>query len=67
MQIQNQMANVKMKCFSFWMNSQIYGQIPDFNKKISTVRSRRSCTNSYTSKLAASLKIDILMDYQMKL
>ena len=34
MQIQDQMANVKMKCFSFWMNSQIYGQIPDFNKKL---------------------------------
>lgn len=29
-----------MMYFSFQMNLQIYGQIPDFNKKISTVRSR---------------------------
>lgn len=27
------------------------GQIPDFNKKISTVRSRRNCFNSYFAKL----------------
>ena len=29
-----------MMYISFWMNSQIYGEIPDFNRKISTVRSR---------------------------
>lgn len=29
-----------MKYFVFWMNLPTYGQIPDFNKKISTVRSR---------------------------
>lgn len=29
-----------MKYISFWMSSQIFGEIPDFNRKISTVRSR---------------------------
>ena len=43
------------------------GQIPDFNKKISTVRSRRSCFDTNFTKFTVNLKIDILMVYQMKL
>lgn len=43
------------------------GQIPDFNKKISTVRSRRTSVNTYTTKFAANLKIVILMDYRTRL
>lgn len=37
------------------------GQIPDFNKKISTVRSRRNIINSYFPKLADNSKIAIQM------
>ena len=37
------------------------GQIPDFNKKISTVRSRRHSFNSYTTKCTDNLEIVILM------
>ena len=39
-----------MKYIFSWMNLQIFGQIPDFNRKISTVRSRRNFTK-YTVNL----------------
>ena len=40
MLIQDLMVNVMWMFFAFQMSLQIYGQIPEFNKKISTVRSR---------------------------
>lgn len=43
------------------------GQIPDFNKKISTVRSRRYSFNTYTTKYPDNLEIVILMIYLKKL
>lgn len=43
------------------------GQIPDFNKKISTVRSRRYFFNTYFAKYTANLKIVIQMIYGKKL
>lgn len=43
------------------------GQIPDFNKKISTVRSRRHFFNTYFTKYTANLKIVIQMIYGKKL
>lgn len=43
------------------------GQIPDFNKKISTVRSRRYSFNTYTTKCTDNLEIVILMTYLKKL
>lgn len=43
------------------------GQIPDFNKKISTVRSRRYCINSNFAKFTVNLKIVIQMANLMKL
>lgn len=48
------------------MNLLIYGQIPDFNKKISTVRSRRYSFNTYTAKYSDNLEIVTLMTYQKK-
>ena len=49
------------------MNLLIYGQIPDFNKKISTVRSRRYSFNTYITKYSDNLEIVTLMTYQKKL
>lgn len=45
------------------MNLLIFGQnaIADFNKKISTVRSRRNCSDSNISKYTDKLKTDIRM------
>lgn len=43
------------------------GQIPDFNKKISTVRSRRYFFNTYFAKCTVNLKIVIQMIYGKKL
>ena len=40
MLIQDLMVNAMWMFFAFQMSLQIYGQIPEFNKKISTVRSR---------------------------
>ena len=40
MQTQDLMANVKMMYIFSLMSLLIYGEIPDFNRKISTVRSR---------------------------
>jgi len=42
------------------------GQIPDFNKKISTVRSRRYCSDTYFTEYTVNLRIVILMTYGKK-
>lgn len=49
------------------MNLLIYGQIPDFNKKISTVRSRRYSFNTNTTKYSGNLEIVTQMTYLKKL
>ena len=56
-----------MKYIVFLMNLLIYGQIPDFNKKISTVRSRRYSLNTNTTKYSDNLEIVTQMTYQKKL
>ncbi|MCI9245689.1 MAG: type IV secretory system conjugative DNA transfer family protein [Clostridia bacterium] len=48
-----------MKYIFSWMNLQIFGQIPDFNRKISTVRSRRNFTNYNFTKYTVNLRIVI--------